>query len=97
MYFQKIELECNTVVTNGKQKERKNVETGMIYRVGLKNIPMLDSMENIAGNYDKGSVEELKIDEIFRNPDGDRKGPWCFTLGGSWDHCRIKKCPHTRK
>ena len=33
----------------------------------------------------------------FRNPDGDRKGPWCFTIGGSWDHCRIKRCWFSNK
>ena len=82
------------MVTNGKLKEGKNAEIGTMYHGGLKNIRMLDLTENIAGKYSKS---RKKPHQIFRNPDGDRKGPWCFTLGGSWDHCRIKKCPRTRK
>ena len=46
-------MEWNTVVTNGKLKDGKNAEIGMMYHGGLKNIRMLDLTENIAGKYNK--------------------------------------------
>ena len=27
-----------------------------------------------------------------RNPDEDKNGPWCFTVGGSWERCKIVSC-----
>nr|XP_014344832.1 PREDICTED: plasminogen-like isoform X1 [Latimeria chalumnae] len=35
------------------------------------------------------------LDENFcRNPDGDIKGPWCFTMDPDmqWEHCGVPKC-----
>ena len=36
--------------TNGKRKEKKNVEIGMTFHGGFENILMLDLTGNIAGN-----------------------------------------------
>ena len=38
------------MATNGKRKEKKNVEIGMTFHGGFENILMLDLMGNIAGN-----------------------------------------------
>ena len=28
-----------------------------------------------------------------RNPDGDKRGPWCYTVGNKrWGYCHIDKC-----
>ena len=38
------------MATNGKRKEKKNVEIGMMFHDGFENILMLDLTGNIAGN-----------------------------------------------
>ena len=33
-----------------------------------------------------------------RNPTGDEKGPWCYTLGNKlWDYCDITECKESLK
>ena len=32
-----------------------------------------------------------------RNPDGDEKGPWCYTVGNKWDYCDIYECKESPK
>ena len=63
------------MATNGKRKEKKNVEIGMKFHGGFENILMLDLMGNIAGNSQvmkKGHLRIIKPLEIQMETGKDR-------------------------